>query len=151
VRNVTRVDVTRTLKAIPIGIIEPQRLFAPFLTQLLSEAGFSVVTTLESMALDEIGRHEPTVVFVDVDFLDVDPIAAIRQLRSVVPNATICAYTGNVDEGWAAACGRAGANCIISKSAMPPEIVAGIQRALRLGVYVDRRFDNETDPERRGA
>ncbi len=134
-----------TVRAIPIGIIEPQRLFAPFLTQLLSEAGFSVVASLESVSLDEIGRHEPTVVFIDVDFLDVDPIAAIRQLRSVVPDSTICVYTGNVDEGWAAACSRAGGNCLISKSAAPAEIVSGIQRALRVGVYVDRRFDNDND------
>ena len=134
-----------TARAIPIGIIEPQRLFAPFLTQLLSEAGFSVVATLESLSLDEIGRHEPKVVFVDIDFLDVEPIAAIRQLRSVVPDATICVYTGNVDEGWAAACSRAGGNCLISKSAAPAEIVSGIQRALRVGVYVDWRFDNEND------
>ena len=129
------------MKSIPVGIIEPQRLFAPFLTQMLSEAGFSVVVSLESMSLEEIGRNEPMVVFVDIDFIDVDAILALRQLRAVVPNATICAYTGSTDAAWAAACSRAGANCVISKLATPDEIVSGIQRALRTGAFVDARFD----------
>jgi DNA-binding NarL/FixJ family response regulator len=131
------------MKSIPLGIIEPQRLFAPFLTQVLSEAGFSVIISLETLSLDELGRNEPTVVFIDIDFIGVDPINALRQTRQVVPNATICAYTGNVEEGWSAACIRAGANCVMSKSAVPSEIVAGIQRALRLGSYVDPRFERE--------
>src|SRR6185437_4419919 len=88
--------------SILVGVIEPQRLVAPFLTQLLSGEGFSVVTSLESMSLDEIGRNEPDVIFVDIDFIDVEPMTAIRQLHGVVPSATICAYTGRTDEGWAA-------------------------------------------------
>lgn len=134
------------MKSISLGIIEPQRLFAPFLNQVLSEAGFSVVISLATLSLDELGRNEPTVVFIDIDFIEVDPINALRQIRQVVPNATICAYTGRADEGWAASCMRAGANCVISKSAAPSEIVAGIQRALRVGSYVDRRFDGEDEP-----
>ena len=124
-----------------VGVIEPQRLFAPFLAQLLSGEGFSVVASLESMSLDEIGRNEPDVVFVDIDFIEVEPITAIRQLHGVVPNATICAYTGRTDPEWAAAIHGAGANCVISKSATPAEIVEAIQRALRAGTFVDRRFD----------
>lgn len=131
------------LRTIPIGIIEPQRLFAPFLTQLLTDGGFNVVVTLDSMSAEEIGRHDPGVIFVDVDFLDVEPVAAIRQLRALLPNATICAYTGKIEPAWAATCSRAGANCVLTKAATPAELVAGIQRALRVGVFVDRRFDEE--------
>ena len=130
-------------RTIPIGIIEPQRLFAPFLTQLLSDGGFNVVVTLDAMSADEISRYDPRVIFVDVDFIDVEPVAAIRQLRGAVPNATICAYTEKLDAAWAATCSRAGANCVLSKSASPEELVAGIQRALRVGVFVDHRFDDE--------
>jgi DNA-binding NarL/FixJ family response regulator len=135
-------EASGNMKAVLLGIIEPQRLFAPFLTQVLSEAGFSVVTSLDTLSLDQIGRNEPHVVFVDIDFIEVDPVSALRQIRGVVPNATICAYTAGTAEGWAATCSRAGANCVISKSASPAEIVAGIQRALRVGAYVDRRFDD---------
>ena len=138
-------DTSANLRSVSVGIIEPQRLFAPFLTQLLSEAGFSVVASLESMALDEIARNEPAVIFVDVDFIDVEPILAIRQLRSIVPNATVCAYTGRSGPDWAATCSRAGANCVISKSAAPAEIVAGIQQAMRVGAFIDQRFDVRDD------
>ena len=132
------------MKTISVGIIEPQRLFAPFLTQILSAAGFSIVTSLDSLSLNEIGRYEPAVVFVDVDFVDADPRSAIRQLRSIVPDATICAYTGRADAGWGVACTRAGANCVISKSAPPDEIIAGILHALSAGTFVDRRFEAES-------
>lgn len=139
-------DASRGMRgSVLVGVIEPQRLFAPFLTQLLSGEGFSVVVSLESMSLDEIGRNEPDVVFVDIDFIEVEPITAIRQLHGVVPNATICAYTGRTDPEWAAAIGGAGANCVISKSATPAEIVDAIQRALHAGGFVDHRFDGRSD------
>lgn len=140
-------DASRSMRgSILVGVIEPQRLFAPFLTQLLSGEGFSVVASLESMSLDEIGRNEPDVVFVDIDFIEVEPITAIRQLHGVVPNATICAYTGRTDPEWAAAIRSAGANCVISKSATPSEIVEAIQRALHVGTFIDHRFDgNDND------
>jgi DNA-binding NarL/FixJ family response regulator len=128
-------------RAISVGIIEPQRLFAPFVTQLLSDAGFRVVVTLESPTLAEIARTKPAVIFIDVDFIEVDPVRAIRQIRSVLPNATICAYTGRTEAAWSGTCSRAGANCIISKSATPEEIVAGIERAIRVGAYVEHRFE----------
>ena len=128
-----------------VGVIEPQRLFAPFLTQLLAGEGFSVVTSLESMSIDEIGRNEPDVVFVDIDFIEGDPLAAIQLLRGVVPNATICAYTGRTEAGWAAACASAGANCVISKAATPAEIVAAINGALDAGAFIDPRFELSGD------
>lgn len=131
-------DVTG--KSVLVGIIEPQRLFAPFLTQLLSEFGFSVVTTLETMSLDDIGRNEPDLVFVDIDFLEIEPIVAIGQLHRVVPRATICAYTGRNDAAWAAECSAAGANCVISKGATPQEIILGVQHALSAGTFIDSRF-----------
>jgi len=129
------------MKSVLVGVIEPQRLFAPYLTQLLSGVGFNVVASLESVSLDVIGRNEPDVVFVDLDFVEVEPITAIRQLHGVVPSATICAYTGRTDEGWAAACSGAGANCVISKSATPSEIISGIQHALDVGAFVDDRLN----------
>jgi DNA-binding NarL/FixJ family response regulator len=128
--------------AVLVGIIEPQALFAPFLTRLFADAGFSVVASLESMELDELRRKEPTVVFVDIDFVEFEAVTALRQLRGAVPNATICAYTARTDEGWGGVCSRAGANCVLSKSTTPSEIVAGIRHALRVGTFVDPRFDN---------
>lgn len=129
----------RTL-LIPAGIIEAQRLFAPFLSQLLSEAGFTVVTTLETIAVDDLGRAEPRLVLVDIDFVEEDAISAIKLLRAVLPQATICVYTGTVDDAWAATLTRAGANAVITKLASPIEIIEAIRAALSQGNYMDRRI-----------
>jgi DNA-binding NarL/FixJ family response regulator len=126
--------------AVPVGIIEAQLLFAPFLAQLLSEAGYTVVCLTESIDADELGRVEPHVVLVDIDFLEEESVGALRRLRAVLPEATICAYTGAVDPAWISAIAAAGANCIITKLASPEEIVDGITRAIRLGTYVDERL-----------
>jgi DNA-binding NarL/FixJ family response regulator len=139
----TPIRATSGKKAISVGIIEPQRLFEPFLKQLLTDAGFDVIAPLHSLSLDEIGRNDPSVIFIDIDFIDDEPGPALRQLRHVAPDATICAYTGRTEEGWAATCTRAGANCVISKSATPAEIVAGMRQALRVGAFIDFRFDGE--------
>jgi DNA-binding NarL/FixJ family response regulator len=125
---------------IPAGIIEAQRLFAPFLSQLLSEAGFTVVTILESVAVDELGRTEPQLVVIDIDFVDDDPVTTIKLLHTVVPLATLCVYTGTVDEGFAQTLVRAGAHAVITKLASPQEIVEAIRAALSKGSYLDRRI-----------
>jgi DNA-binding NarL/FixJ family response regulator len=111
-----------------VAIIEPQRLFGPFLSQLLANAGFTVVSSTDSILVDELGRADPTVVLIDIDFIEGDALAALKLLRSIVPNATICTFTGKVDQNWAVACLFAGANRVISKLASPPEFIDSIQR-----------------------
>jgi DNA-binding NarL/FixJ family response regulator len=122
------------IAALPLlGIIEPQRIFAPYLAHALAEAGFTVATVLETLSLAEIARSNLAALFVDVDYLDVEPILAIRQLRSVAPLITLCVYTGRSDEEWARACDAAGADCVIGKTAGIDAIVAAIERSMRAG------------------
>lgn len=128
------------MRAVPVGIIEAQRLFAPFLSQLLSEAGFTVVTSMDSVSIEELGRTEPSVVLIDTDYVEDDALTALRKLRAVLPEAAICAYTGTLETEWALRSLRAGANCILSKMAEPHEIVDGIRAALREGEFIDPRF-----------
>lgn len=125
---------------IPAGIIEAQRLFAPFLSQLLSEAGFTVVATLETIAVAELGRTEPQLVLIDIDFVEDDAVSSLKLLRAVLPEATICVYTGTIDDGWATTLTRAGANGVITKLATPAEIIEAIRAALAAGNYLDRRI-----------
>lgn len=106
----------------------------------MSEAGFTVVTTLDSIAVDELGRTEPRLVLIDIDFVEDDPIAALKLLRAVLPEATICVYTGTVEDGWAATLAAAGANGVITKLASPVEIIEAIRSALADGNYLDRRI-----------
>ncbi len=114
-----------------LGIIEPQRMFAPFLARTLADAGFTVAAILEGLALDEIARGNLAALFVDVDYLDIEPILAIRRLRRVAPQVTLCVYTGRSDEEWLRACTAAGANCVIGKRAGVEEIAATIERTMR--------------------
>jgi DNA-binding NarL/FixJ family response regulator len=132
---------------ITVGIIEPQRLFAPYLSQLLSEAGFSVTSSLAWISLEELGRSEPRVIFIDADFIDIEPVHAIRQLSGFLPRSIICAYTRQNDPAWAARCVQAGAQCIISKSRSAPEIITGLRCAIREGTFVDTSFADGTFPD----
>jgi len=116
-----------------LGIIEPQRIFAPFLAQALTDAGFTVATMHETLSLEEIARSNLAALFVDVDYLDVEPILAIRQLRSVAPLMTLCVYTRRSDEEWTRACEAAGADCVIGKTAGIDEIAAAIEDSMRAG------------------
>jgi DNA-binding NarL/FixJ family response regulator len=129
-------------KAIVVGIVEAQMLFAPFLQQMLTDAGFAVGFSREYVSREEIQDVRPDVLLIDVDFLPADVISELRNARDVAPDCTICAYTGTEDEQWVAACVRAGANCVLSKLATPSELVHGILHARRLGSFVDERFDS---------
>ena len=130
-----------------VAIVEAQRLFGPFFSQLLANAGYTVVSSTDTIAVEELGRADPAIVVIDIDFIEGDALAALKLLRAVLPKATICTFTGRLDEDWAIACWFAGANCVISKLASPPEFLEGIQRAHSGGPYMDRRFSLGPRPD----
>jgi DNA-binding NarL/FixJ family response regulator len=123
-------DESAGAKNVSLVIIEAQTLFAPFLTDILSRAGFAVVAMFDGLPLHAIGRIEPRVVLIDIDYLDVDPLSALQNLRTILPKATICAYTERTESEWELSCTRAGASCTVSKAASPLEIIESIERAL---------------------
>ena len=121
-------------------IVEAQRLFVPFLTQLLSDAGFVVTAAVESLDAYDIKKVVPALVFVDVDHIEADPFVELSRLRDALPKSILCAYTVAIEETSAESYRRAGANCIISKDAPRFEIIRGLHRAVRVGSYTDHRF-----------
>ena len=128
-----------------VAIIEAQALFTPFLYDLFTNGDFDVVYTSETVDERELAAAHPEVALIDIDFIARDVIAALRSVRAMLPDATICAYTGMLDPRWAAACTRAGANCVISKTATPSGVIDGILRAVRLGSFVDEHFDEHVN------
>jgi len=92
------------------------------------------------MTITDIARILPTVIVCDVDALVVDKLEQLRQLRFILPGSTIAVYTGQLEEPWAAACHRAGANCVLSKMSSRTELSAGIVAVLRSGCFTDPRF-----------
>ena len=121
-------------------VVEPQSLFVPFLSDVLAGAELRVVRVAPTLDVDDIKASRPEALFVDTDFLDVDPADAVSAMRAVLPRAFICAYT----DGEGARADRlrfAGANCVLSKRSGPVEITDALRTARTKGSFTDPRCD----------
>ena len=119
-------------------VVEPQSLFVPFLSDVLAGAELRVVRVAPTLDVDDIRASRPDALFVDTDFLDVDPADAVSAMRAVLPRAFICAYT----DGEGARADRlrfAGANCVLSKRSGPVEITDALRTARTKGSFTDPR------------
>ena len=110
-------------------IVEPQSLFVPYLSDVLASAELRVVRVAPNLDVDDMRATRPEALFIDTDFLDVDPADAVTAMRAALPRAFICAYTDG--EGVGADQLRfAGANCVVSKRFGAGEITAALRTAL---------------------
>ncbi|MHB1551652.1 MAG: response regulator [Vulcanimicrobiaceae bacterium] len=122
-------------------VIETQKLFVPALVAFLEKAGLKVEKTASQVDLRDLLTEQPQLVFIDLDFLDGEPLETISIVRMLLPTAVICAYTtvkGGVT--WPKACHYAGANAVFSKSAQEDEVVAGLRTAIETGSFTDSRL-----------
>ncbi len=116
--------------------MEPQSLFVPYLSDVLAGADMRVVRVAPTLDVDDIRASHPEALFVDTDFLDVDPADAVSAMREALPRAFICAYT----EGEGARADRlkfAGANCVLSKRSGPSEVADALRRARRVAATAE--------------
>jgi DNA-binding NarL/FixJ family response regulator len=121
-------------------VVEPQSLFVPFLSDVLADAELRVVRVAPHLDVDDIRASRPEALFVDTDFLDVDPADAVSAMRAALPRAFICAYTDG--EGQRADRLRfAGANCVLSKRSGAGEMAAVLRTAQSRGSFTDPRCD----------
>jgi len=111
------------------------------LTAVLSDAGLPALVSITKMNISEIAKVAPTMIVCDIDALLVDKLEQLRQLRFILPGSTIAVYTGQLEEVWAAACHRAGANCVLSKNSSRTELSSGIRGAMKSGCFTDPRFE----------
>jgi DNA-binding NarL/FixJ family response regulator len=121
-------------------VVEPQSLFVPYLSDVLARAELRVVRVAPTLDVDDIRASRPEALFVDTDFLDVDPADAVSAMRAVLPRAFICAYT----DGEGARADRlrfAGANCVLSKRSGAGEITDALRTARSRGSFTDPRCD----------
>jgi DNA-binding NarL/FixJ family response regulator len=93
------------------------------------------------LKVSELGLLAPSLLVVDVDGLEVDPLETLRMLRFALPHSMIAVYTNGLSEGWAFACHLAGANCLLSKSSNAVQVSAGLHRALQTGCFTDQVFE----------
>lgn len=122
-------------------LIEPQKLFLPALTAFLESVGLKVEKTSSHVDLRDLVSEQPQLIFMDLDFVDGEPLETISIIRAVLPLATICVYT-SVKGGvtWPKACHYAGANAVFSKSAQEDEVLAGLKTAIETGAFTDARL-----------
>jgi DNA-binding NarL/FixJ family response regulator len=108
-------------------VVEPQSLFVPYLSDVLAKAELRVVRVAETLDVEDIRASRPEALFVDTDFLDVDPADAVSAVREALPRAFICAYT---DGDGADRLRYAGADCVVSKRSGAREITSALRTAL---------------------
>jgi DNA-binding NarL/FixJ family response regulator len=121
-------------------LVEPQSLFIPYLSDVLAAAELRVVRVAPTLDVDDIRASHPEALFVDTDFLDVDPADAVSAMRAALPRAFICAYTDR--QGARADRLRfAGANCVLSKRSGEGEITDALMAARKRGSFTDPRCD----------
>jgi len=87
----------------------------------------------------ELRAIAPALLICDLDFLAVDSLEVLRQLRFVLPECIIVVYTETARLAWARECHSAGANAIVSKKSIAAEIATGIRAAMRSGCFTDPR------------
>jgi len=119
-------------------VVEPQSLFVPYLSDVLARAELRVVRVASNLDVDDIRATGPEALFVDTDFLDIDPADAVSAMRAALPGAFICAYT----DGAGPRADRlrfAGANCVLSKKSGPGEIADALRTAQTRGAFTDPR------------
>lgn len=108
-------------------LIEPQRLFVPFLTRVLTEAGLSVIACKDDLDLKDIATHAPALVFVDVDFFDRGASNAICRIKGVAKDAIVVAFSDSEDATFEAACYISGASAVLSKRAGADAILRAVR------------------------
>ncbi len=124
--------------------IEPDSV--ALLSAALVVTDFPTPTVIDRINVTELGLLAPSILVVDVDRLDVDPLEMLRMVRFVLPACLIVVYTDVLTHEWAVSCHLAGTNCLLSKTSDDVAIVYGLQRALSTGCFTDPSFTESGVP-----
>jgi DNA-binding NarL/FixJ family response regulator len=100
-----------------------------------------VVRVAQTLDVDDIRASGPEALFVDTDFLEIDPADAVSAMRAALPRAFICAYTDGHGGARADRLRFAGANCVLSKRSGAGEITDALRAARQRGTFTDPRCD----------
>jgi len=122
-------------------VVEPQLIFVDRLKQVLGIAGYEVIGTSSHLDLSGIAAAHAELVFLDLDFLHDDALAAVASIHSLLERTAICVYTQRRGNGLGSTLIEAGARCALSKEATEAEIVGALKAVLVGETYVDRRVD----------
>lgn len=122
-------------------LIEAQDIFVPALSETLIAADFDVTEVTPQPDMHALLQAKPDAVFIDLDFVDRDPLEAVNIIRKLLPETLLCVSTSDPQSGWWRSCRAAGANAVFSKASTRDEIIAGLKYAASNGSFIDDRLD----------
>jgi DNA-binding NarL/FixJ family response regulator len=114
-----------------VYVIEAQSLFVPALLEVLDELGLELRSVSSDVDMEALLEEQPDVVFVDLDFVDREPLRLVRALRTLLPNTLIWAYCSERDPAWIRACIEAGASSVFGKNDARNQILTRMRAELR--------------------
>src|SRR5690348_7583968 len=121
-----------------LASVDPKDI--PLLSSALKGAGESGCAIVARLDVAPLGKLAPDVLVADIDRVESDPVETLRQLRFVLPECIIVAYTANSRSSWGRACHLAGASCVLSKESHKSQLINGLKCALQTGCFTDPRF-----------
>lgn len=97
----------------------------PTLAEVFQEAGYEVRGVSGGADARTLMDAQPDVVFVDIDYVDQEPVRLIGIVRAILPRAAICIYTGI--SKWVKSHRFPGATAVFGKDEDRQQIVAGLR------------------------
>jgi PAS domain S-box-containing protein len=82
-------------------------------------------------AIDQVARHHPDLLLLDVSMPEMDGLEALPEIRAVSPETTVVMYTGFEESGLAHRARALGAAALIEKSAAVEDLPEQLDRILR--------------------
>jgi len=110
-------------------VVEPQRIFVPFLVDALTGSGLQVTQVSARFDPAVVATDPPPIVFLDIDVDTAFPEEVIRLARSATPLSVVVVYAS----GDATPYRRAGADEVVSKMLDVPEFQAAMRELARRG------------------
>lgn len=108
-------------------LIEPQKLFVPYLTAVLRAGGIEVTATSDDVDGHDIVAEAPDAIFVDIDFFERGGPSTLCRIREVARRATIIAISDSNDPTFEASCYISGANAMVTKSSAADTLVRTVR------------------------
>ena len=133
----------RSTQAVRIGIVEDQVGVAESLKKLINRApGLQVIGTYPNgeAALEQIPRHKPDLVLMDIGLPGMSGIECVRALKAVLPSLPIIMLTVYDDGGHLFDSLKAGASGYLLKRTTGEKLVEAITEARLGGLPLTRQM-----------
>jgi CheY-like chemotaxis protein len=128
--------IERIADAVTIMVVEDEPINMMLITEVLNKMGFEVIGANNGKhALEILPRHEPELIFMDVNMPEMDGYTATRQIRTMEEpyrSIPVIALTADAMQGDKEKCMEAGMTDYLSKPFRLEEIEAVLKKRMLL-------------------